>query len=368
MRIFHIQPARVVESDSLESISTTLAEQTGFIWIACAREEFETHLQPIQATLQTLCGAGMVDLHVADLFSQQLPSHYAFTSLYDILIFRRLTTLSRSARNTSSGVKVARTGGPPVLRRIDTSPVGFAVFDKVLLSVHPTDCAVRDAYASKLLQSASLESRSAGLRLPGSPSDLMLRVVNQIVDGYLDLRRDLTEQLDHWQAELLNPKARFNNWKALLDTRLSLHHLDEICEEQRSAIQDWAEAVKTWPEPANDAEVRERELLQIRSRDVLEHIERVVSHVNRLEHSAETAVQMHFSAQSYRANQVMRTLTVVTATFLPLNLIAAIFGMNFQFIPLVHLRYGFWWALGGIALVATATALLFWRQRYLDRG
>ena len=41
-------------------------------------------------------------------------------------------------------------GGPPILRRIDTSPVGFAVFDQILLTVHPTDCAVRDAYATKL--------------------------------------------------------------------------------------------------------------------------------------------------------------------------------------------------------------------------
>jgi len=47
----------------------------------------------------------------------------------------------------------------------------------------------------------------------------------------------------------------------------------------------------------------------------------VIHHVRRLEHSAETAVQMHFSAQSNRANDIMRTLTALTAIFLPLNLI-----------------------------------------------
>jgi hypothetical protein len=40
--------------------------------------------------------------------------------------------------------------------------------------------------------------------------------------------------------------------------------------------------------------LRERELLRVRSRDVLEHIERVLVHVRRLESSAENAVQMHF--------------------------------------------------------------------------
>jgi len=238
----------------------------------------------------------------------------------------------------------------------------------VLLTVHPTDCAAREAYAAKLLQAASAESRAAGARLPTSPADLMLRIVNQMVDSYLALRRELTHQLDHWQSELLNPKTRFNNWSTLMDARLALHHLDEICEEQRSSIQDWIEAVKTWPDATTVADQRDRELLQVRSRDVLEHIERVVHHVRRLEQSAETAVQMHFSAQSHRTNDIMRTLTALTAIFLPLNLIAGIFGMNFDFIPLLHIYSGFWWAMGSMALIASALGLLFWRKRYIARS
>ena len=84
----------------------------------------------------------------------------------------------------------------------------------------------------------------------------------------------------------------------------------------------------------------------MRSRDVLEHIERVLHHVRRLEHSAETAVQMHFSAQGNRTNDIMRTLTVLTAIFLPLNLITGFFGMNFEFLPLIHSASGFWWTHG----------------------
>jgi len=57
-----------------------------------------------------------------------------------------------------------------------------------------------------------------------------------MVDGFLELRRELTHQLDHWQTELLNPRTRFNNWGALLDARLTLQYLDEVCEDQRAAI------------------------------------------------------------------------------------------------------------------------------------
>ena len=253
------------------------------------------------------------------------------------------------------------------MRRIDTSPVGFAVFDRVLLTVHPTDCAVRDAYAAKLLQAVNVESHGAGARLPTSPADLMLRVINQMVDGFLELRRELTHQLDHWQAELLNPKTRFNNWTSLLDARQTLHYLDEVCEDQRSALQDWIEAIKTWPDADTPAGQRERDLLQVRSRDVLEHIERVVHHVSRLEHSVETAVQMHFSVQGSRTNDIMRTLTVLTAIFLPLNLITGFFGMNFDTLPLIHNQTGAWIATGVMALVALTLVVVFRRKRYLAR-
>jgi Mg2+ and Co2+ transporter CorA len=77
---------------------------------------------------------------------------------------------------------------------------------------------------------------------------------------------------------------------------------------------------------------------------------------------------MHFNVQGNRTNDIMRTLTALTAIFLPLNLIAGIFGMNFEFIPLLHLQSGFWWAMGSMAAIASLLGLVFWRKRYLARS
>ena len=382
VRIFHIHPGGVQE---LAALPAHLPAQ-GFVWIACARPAFQERLAEIQGRLQALTGLQLVDLHVSDLLNAQLPSRYDYTSQYDLLVFRRLATLQGNALSEAAPEQPLKRAGPPVLRRIDTNPVGFAVFDQLLLTVHPTDCAVRDAYAARLLSAmaaastppaapatalvAAPEGRSntaPGARLPTSPADLMLRVVNLMVDSYLDLRRELTRQLDHWQTELLKPQARYVNWGSLLQARLALHKLDEICEDQRTAVQDWIDALETWALPPTPAAVRELDLLKVRSRDVLEHIERVVSHVRRLEQSTETAVQMHFSVQSHRTNDIMRTLTALTAVFLPLNLIAGIFGMNFEFIPLIHKQGGFWWAMGAMGAIALSLVLLFWRKQYLAR-
>jgi magnesium transporter len=387
MRIFEIGNSQVSEHDALAPLAAPGACANGYLWISLTRDEFRTSLPEVQRILHALCLTQLLDLHVADLLNDQLPSHYDYTSQYDVIVFRRLSA------GTGTGAVTAPNGeapkpprpssppqprsGPPVLRRIDTRPVGFAVFDRVLLSVHPEDGAVRDAFATRLLAAVApaergggapaLDARAFSTRLPTGPADLMLRVVNQIVDGYLDMRRDLTRQLDHWQAELIDPRSRFTNWGALMEARQSLYHLDEICEDQRAAMQDWIDALETLPTPEAGAEQRERELIMVRSRDVLEHIERVVHHVHRLEQNAETAVQMHFSVQGHRANDIMRVLTVLTAVFLPLNLIAGIFGMNFEFIPLVHKADGFWIAMGSMLVIAVLLVVLFWRKRYLAR-
>jgi Mg2+ and Co2+ transporter CorA len=175
----------------------------------------------------------------------------------------------------------------------------------------------------------------------------------------------LTRQLGYLQQELLDPRSRFNDWAMLLDSRTTLHMLEDTCEDQRSAAQEWIDALDEWPdEPAPDKR-RERELLRVRSRDVLEHIERVLTHVRRLEHSAETAVQMHFSALGHRTNDIMRTLTALTAIFLPLNLITGFFGMNFEFLPLIHDSSGVWVAILLMVAVVGGLVLMFRRNRYL---
>jgi Mg2+ and Co2+ transporter CorA len=61
----------------------------------------------------------------------------------------------------------------------------------------------------------------------------------------------------------------------------------------------------------------------------------------------------------------MRTLTVLTAVFLPLNLITGFFGMNFDSLPLIHSATGIWGAVGAMALVGIGLLAYFRRKRYL---
>ncbi len=361
MRIFHITAEHFAELDALPE---ALPAQ-GFIWVGSGRREFEVQRGTLQSRLQAWVGAGVVDLHVSDLLNNQLPSHFEDTSWYDMLVFRRLAATPNGKSLFIDDDHGTLASARRALEAIDTSPVGFVVFDRVLLTVHPTDCAVREHFAHRLAQHSQESDLRGTARLPASPADLMLRMVNHMVDSYLELRRLLTRHLTALQTELLNPKSHFHDWQVLLASRNALHVLEDTCEDQRSAVQEWIDALDEWPPETDEQAKRERELLRVRSRDVLEHIERVLAHVRRLESSAEAAVQMHFSALGHRTNDIMRTLTVLTAIFLPLNLITGIFGMNFEVIPLTHAVTGFWVAIGIMAVTAIGLGAFFWRKRYL---
>jgi magnesium transporter len=371
MRIFHITSEHFTELDALPADMPA----SGYLWIGTGRPEFEVDAERLQAALLRWTDGQLVDLHVSDLLNNQLPSHFDYTSWYDLLVFRRLAVGPGSNAQFADDAPGSMTSTKEALEAIDTSPVGFAVFDRVLLSVHPTDCQVREYFATRLTHMVHgaeghverrAEGRGGPLRLPTSPADLMLRMVNHMVDSYLELRRLLTRQLGTLQQSLL-ASNNFSNWPLLLDSRIALHLLEDTCEDQRSAMQEWIDSLAEWPAEADPALQREREMLRLRSRDVVEHIERVLGHVRRLESSAETAVQMHFSAQGNRTNDIMRTLTVLTAIFLPLNLVTGFFGMNFEGLPLIHSATGFWVVFFVMLLVGVGLSAFFWRKRYLRR-
>jgi Mg2+ and Co2+ transporter CorA len=372
MRIFHVTSEQFTELDALPADMPA----DGYLWIGSARREFEVDTELLQSALLRWTDSQLVDLHVSDLLNAQSPSNFDDTSWYDLLVFRRLAVGPGGNAQPGDDANASLASTREALEAIDTSPVGFAVFDRVLLSVHPADCQVREYFARRLTHRVHdaegrgerrAEGRVGPLRLPTSPADLMLRMVNHMVDGYLELRRLLTRQLGTLQQSLLASNS-FSNWPLLLDSRIALHLLEDTCEDQRSAMQEWIDALAEWPAVADPALQREREMLRLRSRDVVEHIERVLGHVRRLESSAETAVQMHFSAQGNRTNDIMRTLTVLTAIFLPLNLVTGFFGMNFEGLPLIHSATGFWIVFFVMLLVGVGLSAFFWRKRYLRRN
>ena len=339
---------------------------SGFLWLDMHHEEIPADAELWRQQIASLTGIDVFDLHLQDAANLNHPSSFEDTQDYTMLVFRKLLLNAEPVRNPENA-DTTRRRLPAALQKLQTAPVSFIFTGDVLITVRPAQSRTIESLQQKLL---SLTPRSDTpqriARMPSSPTDLMLRLLNAMVDQYLELRQPLTHQLDRWQQALLNPRRPFNNWMALLEARMEIRRLDNLCEEQHDALQELRDHLVDTYDSFDDHSARAKDWLLVRTNDVMSHVQRVLNHARRLEGTLESAVQMHFSAMAHRTSEIMRVLTVITALFMPLTLITGIFGMNFEHMPLIKTDHGFGYIMAGMAFIVVLLLLVFRRQRYLE--
>jgi magnesium transporter len=360
MDIFHIS------SNQVTQLHEPLADlpRDGFLWLDATHEEVGADPGAWRDAVARSTGVHIYDPHLTDAVNQAHPSYFDSTQDYAMVVFRKLALDPSAAESVPDEAATSKRKIPPALSKLTTRPVTFMLMEKALVTVHGPNSRTIESTRSRLLEQRRREGNGHS-RPPSSPGDLMLRLLNAMVDQYLDLRQPLTNQIDRWQRALLDPRSPFRDWVALLDARIELRKLDHLCEGQRDAMQELRDYIVDTQDGSN----RGTDLMLVRVNDVMEHITRVLNHAQRLEATIESAVQIHFSAMAHRTSEIMRTLTVITALFMPLTLITGIFGMNFAQMPLLQNGYGFWITMGMMGALVVVLLLLFRRKRYLeDRG
>lgn len=75
--------------------------------------------------------------------------------------------------------------------------------------------------------------------------------------------------------------------------------------------------------------------------------------------SLDSASNFHFSAQSQRMNQIMKTLTIFSVIFMPLTFIVGVYGMNFDNMPELRTENGYYWVLGSMGFTAICMIIYF---------
>ena len=73
----------------------------------------------------------------------------------------------------------------------------------------------------------------------------------------------------------------------------------------------------------------------------------------------------YITLASHRLNHIVKILTIVMAIFVPLSFMAGVYGMNFEYMPELKLRYSYFVLLGVMAAVAAGLLTVFRRQGWL---
>ncbi|NJM32698.1 MAG: hypothetical protein HC848_07425 [Limnobacter sp.] len=192
-------------------------------------------------------------------------------------------------------------------------------------------------------------------KTPRTAEELQIQLVSGLIDRFLDIRPEISSQLERWQRDLLSSTKRFQDWNALLSARNELTRLESVAEDQTDALSDWLDH--------KDRKNKAEHTTLVKARDALEHLERISNLARRLGESTEAAVQLHFSATSHKTNEIITVLTILSAVFMPLTLLTGLFGMNFQHMPLIDNPSGFWIAMALMVGLSTGLVLLILRLR-----
>lgn len=215
-----------------------IAEQEAeFIWVECSRDDVVNRAEHWQQDIYAATGLWMNEYHLRDILNLEHPCAFDTLEDYDLLIFRKLITPDDQIKlDTQAAEKHERVFG------LATTPISFMLTPQVLITVREQGNKEVESYIQRMetVLSRPIEEHNKPRKLPATPLDLTLRLLNNMVDGYLDLRVPLTRRVEFWQQELLQGHRRFTKWHQLLQENMAFQQVENLCEEQIETLQEYA--------------------------------------------------------------------------------------------------------------------------------
>lgn len=231
---------------------------------------------------------------------------------------------------------------------IDGGTIQIAAFvgERFLVTRHSGDSPSIERLSAEVERQPDLFRRG--------PGAMAARLSRFIADRYLRVLLDLEPRLEELEEAITGDSGEailgeLVAHKADL-TRLQrfLHYHVQVARELRSAVHPGFRS-----QDGHDLT------------DVLEHQERASSLCAMFYQLAHDLIEGYISVSSHRLNQIMRILTIITAVFVPLSFLAGIYGMNFENMPELHSRWGYFALLCVMVLVATTLLYTFKRKRWI---
>lgn len=180
---------------------------------------------------------------------------------------------------------------------------------------------------------------------------LTYMVIDTVVDEYFSIQDALDDCVDETEEELLsNPTsrtlARIQNLKRQVNnTRRSISPLRELL---NSLLRSDTELVQ--------------KKTQLYFRDVHDHILRVYESIETYREMISSLLDIYISSVSNKMNEVMKVLTVFASIFIPLTFLAGIYGMNFEFMPELKLKWAYP-ALWGIFILVPIILIIYFKKK-----
>ncbi len=276
---------------------------------------------------------GFDDLTIEDCFTR---SHLPKVDIYDEYLFMALFSFHLSEKT----------------QRVQTVEVDMYVGENYVVCVH-----------SRPLRELSRVRRRLGSGdsfVSGSPANVAHTVFDAVVDEYLPIMNRLSAMVDGIEDKLLDEDLGSGT-----DVFDRLYHLKHELTALRRLAVPLRDVVGILMRPSTTL-VPEESVAYYD--DVRDHLIRVVDMIDTMRDYLMDSLDIYTTRQTQRnaeetrrVNQSVARLTAVSTLFLPLTFITSVYGMNFQNMPELSTRYGYFVVLA--VLVILAFSMLVYLRR-----
>lgn len=196
-------------------------------------------------------------------------------------------------------------------------------------------------------------------RVRSSGEDYLLyRLIDSLTDNYMLVLESLDEKIEKIEDHLID-----NPDQTILE---SLHQLRKDLMKVRRAVTPLREIIYSLEKEPKEMIKKSTHIFL---RDLNDHIKQVMESLENYREIINGMHEIYISNSSFRLNQVLKVLTIISTIFIPLTFIVGIYGMNFNTfspfnMPELNWKYGYIFVMLLMVLIATGLILFFKKKKW----
>ena len=184
---------------------------------------------------------------------------------------------------------------------------------------------------------------------------LLYALMDVIVDHYFLITERIGDKMDEMEDQLVQERANQQTLATLYTLKRELAYI-------RRTVNPVRDILGTLLREESDL-VQHNTLPYLR--DLADHVNQVIETLESYRELTAGLMDVYYSIVSNRMNSVMKTLTIFSAIFMPITFLAGIYGMNFDNMPELHTRTGYFWVLLVMVLVTGGEIIYFKRRGWM---
>lgn len=185
---------------------------------------------------------------------------------------------------------------------------------------------------------------------------LLYLVLDNIIDFYMPVMEDFDEAINELEDDIFSMKIKGNVvLENILLLKRNVLRLRRISSKQQEILLRMSRGEFALIEP---------HMIPF-YRDIYDHLVRVSDLSEQYRDLLSGTLDAYLSVVSNRMNEIMKVLTIFSAIMLPLTFIAGVYGMNFDNMPELHSRYGYYTVVIIMLVVAVSMLIYFKRKGWI---